>query len=110
MDVDQQRFRYHTEVDPKLGFWILDTKWIRVDPKSISDDEIRQSRAGLVTYGSGEVLCQFGVVETIPAGVHFMRGPVYSDEEPGFRRKAGLSHRKSVGSAHEDGFRSDHLK
>ena len=86
MNADQQRFRYHTSADPELGFWVLSTDWEQCEPSEISDDAIRQSKAGLVTYPSGEVLCQYGDFQKTPEGVHFMTGPSYSDSAPGFRR------------------------
>ncbi|MEM1059860.1 MAG: hypothetical protein AAGK14_11475 [Verrucomicrobiota bacterium] len=86
MNADQQRFLYHTSVDPGLGFWVLSSDWEKREPSEISDDDIRQSKAGLVTYPSGEVLCQFGDFRKTPEGVHFMTGPSYSDDAPGFRR------------------------
>lgn len=85
MNADQQRFRYHTSVDPELGFWVLGSDWERREPNSISDDEIRKSKAGLVTYPSGEVLCQYGDFRKAPEGVHFMTGPSYSDDAHGYR-------------------------
>ena len=86
MNADQQRFRYHTSADPELGFWVLSTDWEQRKSSQISDDDIQQSQAGLVTYPSGEVLCQYGDFRKIPEGVHFMTGPSYSDDGPGFRR------------------------
>ena len=86
MNADRQRFRYHTRVDPELRFWVLGSEWEQCESSSISDDEIRQSKAGLVTYPSGEVLCQYGDSTKAPEGVHFMTGPDYSDDAPGFRR------------------------
>lgn len=84
MTPEQQRFRYHAKADPELCFWMLGDVWELFDGKSITDDKVCDARAGLVTYPSGEVLCQFGGSRMIPDGVHFMVGPVYQDHKPGY--------------------------
>ncbi len=87
MHPDKQRFRYHAQVDPEMTFWLRETQWTRRASESITDDEIRRSRGGLVTYPSGEVLCHFGALRELPDGVHFMEGPCYQDGSPGFDRR-----------------------
>lgn len=84
MNREQERFRYHTKADPGLRFWILNAVWNSVDGAAVTDEEIRESRAGLVTYPSGEVLCQYDEFRMVPDEVHFMVGPIYQDDAPGY--------------------------
>ena len=69
------------------GFWLFGSAWTRVDAGEVSEASVSSASSGVVGYASGEILCQFGEADTLPAGFHFMSGPTYFDKEPGFRRR-----------------------
>ncbi len=87
MTEDQLRFQYHCNKDPELRFWLRTDFWTLIDPHHLTEKQILQAKAGIVTYPSGEVLCQFGSYRSMPDGAFFMNGPTYQDQHPTFHRK-----------------------
>lgn len=100
MTSEKDRYCYHAEADPQLRFWVLTSGWSSVQPESITPDFVREAKAGLVTYPSGEILCQFGIVRQPPPGTHYMRGPVYADDGPGYDRALVRNGKGGVEIAH----------
>lgn len=94
MGAEQQRFHYHLQKDPSFAFYVredVDTPWIRIESfiegRFVGSEAALPASAagaGLVAYPSGEVLCAFGEIGRPPVGVHFMNGPEYRDNTPGF--------------------------
>lgn len=84
---EQRRFLHHVFSDPQLTFWLQSNHWEATGAETISEESVYAAECGIVTYPSGEVLCQFGNVDSIPESIHYMTGPVYTDNTPGFDRK-----------------------
>ena len=112
------RLKHFITNDPHLRFYVNASEkppfreWTKVEPDTLN---LKEVKAYIVTYPSGEILDQFRASEPLPDDVHFFDGPVYHDNTEGYSKKrvrndwAPVVHGKSLSHPNEQGYYSTTL-